>query len=644
MSVKHSEILKVLKSDLKYAEQTRKEKKKKIATWKAEYNGEPYGNEVKNRSAIVSKDIKKQSEWQHATLIDPFVSTPDIIKASPVTYEDVEAARQNELVLNTQFCRQFNRYNFMTKSVKVLDQEGTCVIMTGWEYEAEEKEMKVPIFAIMPNGMRQVIGSKMEVQTVVKINRPTAKVCRNEDIFIDPTCMDDPDNAQFYIYRYQTDISTLRMDKKYKNLDKISADDSMDTDYEEEDETRFRFTDEPRKKILVHEYWGNYDMDGDGIAEPIVCAWVGDVIIRLQDNPYPDGKPPFIVVPFSLVPFTIYGESNAELISDNQKVKTAIYRGFIDNMALSNNGQKGIKKGALDPINRKRFFAGENFEFNGTADDFRDGSYNQLPQSAFNVIELMNNEIESSTGVKSFSQGLHGNSLGSSVGTARGVLDATSTRRLNIVRNIAENLVKPLMRKWMAYNSEFLSETEIMRITNEQFVEIKRDDLMGQIDIDISVSTSEDNAAKAQELSFMMQTGQQTMDFGMKTMLMAEIARLHKMPHLAKKLEEYQPQPDPMAVQKAQLEIELLKAQIANEQAKSMENQVDVQLKQAKTQSELAKAGKVGSEADLNNMKFIQEDMGVSHAREMEKKNQDNMTKLEIEAMKARSKSQDKGA
>ncbi len=140
-----------------------------------------------------------------------------------------------------------------------------------------------------------------------------------------------------------------------------------------------------------------------------------------------------------------------------------------------------------------------------------------------------------------------------------------------------------------------------------------------------------------------MQTGQQTMDFGMKTMLMAEIVRLHKMPHLAKKLEEYQPQPDPMAVQKAQLEIELLQAQIVNERAKAMENQVDVQLKQAKTQSELAKAGKVGSEADLNNMKFIQEDMGVSHDREMEKKNHDSMTKIQIEAMKANSKSKPKG-
>ena len=74
------------------------------------------------------------------------------------------------------------------------------------------------------------------------------------------------------------------------------------------------------------------------------------------------------------------------------------------------------------------------------------------------MLGLMNNEIESLTGIKSFSGGITGASLGSTATAARGAMDATSTRRLNIVRNIAENLIKPLMRKWIAYNAEFLSD------------------------------------------------------------------------------------------------------------------------------------------------------------------------------------------
>ena len=202
----------------------------------------------------------------------------------------------------------------------------------------------------------------------------------------------------------------------------------------------------------------------------------------------------------------MHGEANAELIGDNQKVKTAVIRGMIDNMAQSNNGQVGMRKGALDPVNRKKFLGGRNFEYNGTPNDFWQGNYNSLPSSVFDMIGLMNNEIESLTGVKSFSGGINSGSLGSTATGARGALDATSTRRMNIVRNIAENLVKPLLRKWMAYNAEFLDEEEVIRVTNEEFVPIRRDDLQGRIDIDLTISTAEDNAAKAQELSFLLQT------------------------------------------------------------------------------------------------------------------------------------------
>lgn len=631
-----STILKALQADLNDAKPLRKEWDEKIAKWKDWYNGEPYGNEKKGKSAVVSRDIKRQNEWQHPSLIDPFVSTPDIIKAKPVTWEDAEAARQNELVLNTQFCRQFNRYMFMTKVVKVLAQEGTAVVMTGWEYEDATEEVEYPIMSIDPyTGQPVQVGTELVEEVVVKKNQPTAKVCRNEDVFIDPTCQDDLNNAQFVIYRYETDMSTLLAEGKYSKarLKKIETD-MRDDDYDSEDDTEFRFKDDPRKKLVVYEYWGNYDVDGDGIAEPIVCAWINKTLIRLESNPYPDQKPPFIVVPFSSVPFQIFGEPNAAMIGDNQQIKTAIYRGIIDNMALSNNGQKGIRKNSLDPVNRNRFYNGENFEFNGSREDFWDGSYNQLPNSVFNVIELQNNEIESLTGVKGFSGGITGASLGQTATGIRGALDATATRRLDLVRNIAENLIKPLMRKWMAYNSEFLLEEQVVRITNEEFVTIRRDDLEGRIDIDISISTSEDNAAKAQELAFMLQTIGPNEDPSIRRMLMAEIARLQKMPDLAKKLEEYQPEPDPVAMRMQELQVALLEAQVANEQAKGRENEVDVYLKTAKIQTEAAKAKALSSEADLKDLSFLEKESGIEHAKALEKNNNDAKNKAILEQLK----------
>ena len=217
-------ILKALKADYEASRVQHDNQMAKIKVYRSEYDGKPYGNEVKGRSRIVSRDIKKQSEWQHSTLLAPFVSTPDIVKVAPVTWEDVEAARQSETLLNYQFCRQFGRYNFMRKALKVLDTEGTLVVQTGWDYEEEEIEVEVPMIGIDFIGNEVIVGT--ETQTEIKIirNQPTAVVCRNEDIFIDPTCMDDMDKCQFVVHRYETDLSTLRKDGRYKNLNKLATD------------------------------------------------------------------------------------------------------------------------------------------------------------------------------------------------------------------------------------------------------------------------------------------------------------------------------------------------------------------------------------------------------------------------------------
>ena len=632
-------ILADFKADQKAAEVKKITLDKVVQIWKDEYDGKPYGNEVEGKSKIISRDIKKQSEWQHASLIDPFVSTSDIISCSPVTYEDRAAAEQNQLVLNTQFCRQFNRFSFMTKAIKVLDREGTVVIQCGWEYEDREVEVEVPQFMINPMTGEQIqMGTTTEKQLQVVKNQPTAKVCRNEDVYIDPTCMDNMDECQFVIYRYETNMSTLRSDGRYKNLDKIGNTASEATNhpdnYYTEDKTYFKFNDNPRKKIIVHEYWGNYDVDGDGIVEPVVCVWVDSTIIRLEANPYPDKKIPFIIVPFSSVPFQMQGEANAELLSSTQKVKTAILRGIIDNMAQSTNGQKGIKKGSLDTANRKKYLEGKNFEFNSSAGDFFEGHYNEIPASAFNMFTMMSGEAESITGVKSFGNGIGGASLGSSATAARGALDATATRRLNLVRNISENMLKPLLRKWMSYNSEFLDEEQVFRITNSEFITIKRDDLMGLIDIDIEVSTSEDNAAKAQELAFLLQTVGPSEDPGIRKILMAQVMKLHKMPDVAKQLMEYQPQPDPMQQKIQGLEIQKLEAEIAERQSRAQENGVDMRLKTAKATLDEAKARETHEKADSLALTFLERESGADKQFEMDKQEQTRLAGMDDKAMK----------
>ena len=620
------QLLRDLKSDYKATQPGHNDWVAKRDEYISESYGRAYGNETKGSSQIVSKDIKRQLEWLIPSITDPFLSTPDVIKCNPITYEDVQAARQNELLLNTQFTRRFDRYNFINRAARVLATEGTCVVQAGWQYEDKKVVKQVENIVVDEFGRQQVVTEKVETIEVV-VNKPTAKVCRGEDIYVDPTCMGDLDKAQFVIYRYETDLSSLRKDGRYKNLKKVASRmNSEDYNYRPEDPTWFKFSDVARKKIVVYEYWGNYDMDGSGIATPIVCTWTdNDIIIRLEDNPYPDKQHPFLVVPFTPIPFQLQGEALAENIGDRQKVKTAITRGMIENMAKSNNSQVAVREGALSQANKKKFRDGKNFEFRGSPNDFWQGGYNQIPSSAFNMLQLMDNDIESQTGVKGFGGGISSGSMGNTATGARAAMDATGMRKLNLVRNIAENLMKPLMRKWMAYNAEFLDDEEVIRVTNSEFIPVRKDDLQGRLDIDITISTVEDNNAKAQQLSFLLQTIGNSMGQELMQIILSDITRLQKMPELSQKIEQYKPQQDPNEEKAKQLEMDRLalendklKAQVKDLYSKAGENGVDMRLKNAKALVEEIKAEKLSSEKDLTDLEYLKQNTNSDHENALE--------------------------
>ena len=256
---------------------------------------------------------------------------------------------------------------------------------------------------------------------------------------------------------------------------------------------------------------------------------------------------------------------------------------------------------------------------------------------------MQNNDAEALTGVKAFTQGISGQALGVTATGIRSALDATSKRELGILRRLSNGL-NQIGRKVISMNAEYLEYEEMIRITNEKFVAINRNDLGGKYDIKLNISTAEADTEKAQELSFMLQTMGNNMPPEMSQMVLSDIAKLRKMPELAKKIAEYQPQPDPMAQQKAQLELQLLQAQIANEQAKAQENSVDVGLKQAKTATEQAKARGMHSKSDLDDLDFVNKESGVpdankeeqmklAHAQEMQKKEFDRLSNLDDKAM-----------
>ena len=645
MATNEKKILQVFKKDLANSEPNKKLWAEQILTWTKEYEGEPYGNEDPKgkKATVVSRDIKRSAAAQHASVIDPFVSNDDIIKCSPNTHSDIQTARQSELLLNYQFCRDFDRYNFISDSFKVMQREGTVIARVSWEFEEEEQLVDVPVMGLVPvqdpqqaqqmqmQGLppyaKGQIGVTQELQMVTTVNRPRVELVRNSMLWIDPTAEGTIDDAKFVVYKYKSSLSQLRKDGKYKNLDNIIVDGEQiwdeDSPYYRDD--TFTFSDKPRKELEVVEYWGYYDMNEDGIAEAIVCTWVGDTIIRLEENPYPDGALPFVSCSYDSTPYSIYGVSHGDTISTDQKIKTGIKRAILDTLDASTNGQRGVKKGTLDIANKRKFDRGENFEYLGSSQDMWEGKFNAIPTDVLNFYNMIDSEIQTLAGTRPTGPSSGSNTVDSMVRTNG--MDISARRETDISRNFKENFLVPILRKWYSMDAEWMEEDQIIRVTDEEFIAIKPDDLQGRIDITMNVATKEVENEKSNNLSFMLQTMSQSLPFDLTKLLLAEQARLKGMPELAKKIEEFQPQPDPMAQQMQQLEMQKLQSEINERNSRVGENHIDARLKEAKAVNEEAKARETHSKADMTDLDFLRKQEGQDIKEDMFKTGVENRRK-----------------
>ena len=668
----------LLRQDLEMAKLSHDSQVSKIQGWNdlMYIKGKAKPPKVAGRSSVQPKLIRRQAEWRYSAMTEPFLGTQKMFQVSPTTWEDKAAAIQNELLLNWQFRTKMNKVKLVDDFVRSAVDDGTCICQIGWCRETRKVKEEVPVYSFYdastdptatemlaaaaqmkidnpnfyeqgtPDEIKQAVdyynetgqvtvavvtgSQEVEVDKVIR-NHPTVDIIHPSNFYVDPSCNGDFSKALFVVVSFETNHADLaKYPNRYKNLDKVNWEGNTtitDSDHASSTPDDFQFTDKNRKKVVAYEYWGSHDINGDGSLVPIVATWIGDVMIRMEENPFPDQQLPFVLVPYLPVKRELYGEPDAELLEDNQKILGALTRGMIDSMGRSANAQQGIAKGMLDPLNRRRYDRGEDYEFNPGVASPRDGviehKYPELPQSALLMLNLQNQEAESLTGVKAFAGGVSGDAYGDVVAGIRSALDASSKREMAILRRFAKGFTE-IGSKIISMNSVFLTEAEVVRVTNEEYVTIKRDDLIGNFDLEVDISTAEVDNQKSQDLGFMLQTLGPNMDPKVSMMILSEIARLKRMPDLAHTLATWQPQPDPFQQQMQELELQKLQAEVAEIQAKTMEAQ--------------ARARKASAEADAVDLDYVEQETGTKHARDVEKIRAQATGNQDLEVTKALTK------
>jgi len=577
----------------------------KIIEWHSYRDGEINFDTSDNGSKFVYRLVKKQSTWQYPNLEAALTQNDALFELSDSMPMNRLALFQLQDLLNFQFTKENDYDDFLTRYIAKTVDDGTSIIKISWDREIKRDELIIPIEEYDMDTYTDIIspnngdGSMTVVREIVVRNQPVFEFCDIENVTIDPSAKGDISKAKYVRHRFRSTLSDLKEDGRYFNLSKLTVGDLavVPEDFSLTAELDWLQSNGvahiPNKELIVNEYWGYYDIDNDGVSEPVVISWINETIVRMEKNPYPLHELPFELVQCLPKVNSNYGDSPTDLITDNQDIISAILRGVIDLTGKKALGQKIYRKGAFDRYNRHKLQAGEDCEINpehNPQEAIYTQNFEDIPQIVPWLIGTFNNEAESLTGVKAFSSnGITGDSMGSTATGVRSAVDAVSKREASILRRLASGL-KKLAIKVARLDIELLSDEEIMLKTGSEQLFIERTQYQPLFGMNINISSPEIRAAKAERLAFLLQTTGNNMDERERRIYQAQISRLDGEESMSKAILNFKPQPDQFMQEMQQLQLEEQKAKIYKEKAQA--------------EHYLAMAKQAGSKADLDDLEF----------------------------------------
>ena len=489
------------------------------------YLGRPYGDEVEGRSQVVMRDVQDTVEWIKPSLLKVFTAGDEVVKFTPTGPEDEEQADQE-----TEYCNhilqqknsgflafhdwfhdallQKNAYievEWRDESLTQRDQyrgltdDEFALLTANEEIElvehAEREEM----------GMRlhdAVVRQRVTYGCPKVVNHPPERVV----VASDWPDIDLQGCPFLEIVSYPT-ISALR-EQGYDVDDQISDDASTDDDewesHRREVEQAGRTEREgleatpEMRRVKLRKCWIKYDQDGDGIAELRRVLVVGTTVLEDEED---DLIPVACLTP-NRQPHEHYGMSVADMVSDLQRIRTVLVRGFLDSMYLANAPRNAVDVNRVNLSDLMTSRVGGIVRVQGNpAEAVMPLVHAHQGPAILQAVEYVDTIRENRTGVTRYNQGLDANSLNKTATGVNQIMQAAQQRIEMIARIFAETGVKSLMRIIHAIALKHSRQAELVKIRNEW---IPVDPRSWKTRRDMSVSVGLGTGNKDQMLAHLM--------------------------------------------------------------------------------------------------------------------------------------------
>ncbi len=332
------------------------------------YLGDPYGDERKGLSSVVTREVMEVVEWAMPSLMRIFAGDDLIVAFEATGAEDEAAAKQETEYVNHVFKKENDGFLVLhdfikdallspTAYSKVWHEEAEEVTTERYEGLLEQDLMTLDQDPeLTPVAQEEVIEMQVQFdpmtgieieQAVTTYNVEYKRVtvggrCRVESVPPEELVIDEKltglDLGRADYVNHTT--STTKSDLLDMGFDKSIVDGLQTPERQvlEETDAREQYTDQETQDTHddlfdLEESYVLVDWDGTGHTERRRVLSVGNTILSNE----PDDYMPFVAMSAIKIPHVHPGLSFAELVEDLQRIKTTLTRQMLNNLYRVNN-------------------------------------------------------------------------------------------------------------------------------------------------------------------------------------------------------------------------------------------------------------------------------------------------------------------
>tara|TARA_R100001463_G_scaffold2362_1_gene10037 strand:- start:236 stop:2311 length:2076 start_codon:yes stop_codon:yes gene_type:complete len=502
------------------------------------YDGEVDIGYEDGRSKVVATKVRDVVRSVKPSIMRVFMSTTKAVEFMPRGPEDVAMAEQATDFINHEFNR-LNGYRVLSDAIHdaLVKKQGIIKAYykdypTAKIYTLSNLSEDALTLATNDDDV-EVLEQSMEMRMQMDefgmdIEAPVFEVKLSRSEMKGDLCIESVPPEEFFVNRdartiedayivaHRTDmragdVIAMGYDPEtVYNLDgltsgseiteaEVQARQGYDENFADEDEQ-----DPAMKNVTITEAYMRMDVDGTGI--PVLHKFLlGGTGYELLDFE-PCDEVPMVKLEVDPEPHSFYGRSLCELIADDQDASTAILRGILDNVALTNSPRLGFLEGSVNVEDLM------NAEIGGLVRMRQQGSIQDLsvPFTAgqtLSALNYMDKLVEQKTGVTQ-NLALNPDALQSTTKAAvTASVEAAAGQVEVMVRNLADGL-RDLFKIILRIMHKNFNEEKMMRM-NGQFVPV--DPRVWDLSMDVSVNVGlgtgrEDEKVAALQQALTMQT------------------------------------------------------------------------------------------------------------------------------------------